>query len=173
MLSGLPAGCGTEPPAPAGPPVSAAVSRDFNADDVAFVRSLLPQLRLGVAIAEPAATRGAREELQTLAAAIFATQRDEIARLEGWLRTWGQPATASAPAADARVHALARLSGPKLDAAVLDLLIAHQAQAVRLARSEAGGGVNRDALAFARRVDASRSAQIRQLTTYRNGGSGP
>ena len=69
--------------------------------------------------------------------------------------------------------ALVDLSGPELDAAVLDLLIDHQAAAVRLARAETGGGVNREALAFARQVDASRSAQVRQLTAYRDGGSGP
>jgi len=107
------------------------------------------------------------------AAAIVATRRDEVARLQGWLRAWGQPESASAPATDGRVAALARLSGTKLDAAVLDLLIDHQAEAVRLARAETGGGVNREAMAFARQVDASRSAQIQQLTAYRDVGSGP
>jgi uncharacterized protein (DUF305 family) len=177
VLSWVPAGCGTEPPAPVGPSVSAGVSSDVNATDLSFVRTLLPHLRQGIAIAEPAAGRGARDELRTLAAAIVATQRDEVARLQGWLRAWGrsepasESASASAPATDARVAALARLSGPKLDAAVLDLLIDHQAAAVRLARAETGGGVNREALAFARQVDASRSAQVRQLTAYRDGGS--
>ena len=177
MLCWVPAGCGTEPPPPAGPSVSAGVSRDVNATDLSFVRTLMPHLRQGIAIAEPAADRGAQDELRTLAAAIVATQRDEIARLQGWLRAWGrpesEPASASAVATDARVAALAELSGPELDAAVLDLLIDQQAAAVRLARAETGGGVNREALAFARQVDASRSAQVRQLTAYRDGGSGP
>jgi len=173
VLSWVPAGCGTDPAPRVGPSVSTGVSRDFNATDLTFVRTLLPHLRQGITIAEPAATRGSRAELRTLAAAIAATQRDEVARLEGWLRAWGQPASGSAPATDARVAALARLSGRQLDAAVLDLLIDHQAAAVRLARSETGGGVNREALAFARQVDASRSAQIQQLTAYRTGGSGP
>jgi uncharacterized protein (DUF305 family) len=175
VLSWVPAGCGAEPPPPIGPSVSAGVSRDVNATDVAFVRTLLPNLRQGIAIAQPAATRSARDELRTLAAAIVATQRDEVARLQGWLRAWGQSesASASAPATDGRVAALARLSGTKLDAAVLDLLIDHQAEAVRLARAETGGGVNREALAFARQVDASRSAQMQQLTAYRDVGSGP
>jgi uncharacterized protein (DUF305 family) len=172
VLSWVPAGCGAEPPPPIGPSVSAGVSRDVNATDVAFVRTLLPHLRQGIAIAQPAATRSARDELRTLAAAIVATQRDEVARLQGWLRAWGQSESASAPATDGRVAALARLSGTKLDAAVLDLLIDHQAEAVRLARAETGG-VNREALAFARQVDASRSAQIQQLTAYRDVGSGP
>jgi Domain of unknown function (DUF305) len=173
VLSWVPAGCGTDPAPRVGPSVSAGVSGDFNDTDLTFVRALLPHLRQGIAIAEPAATRGGRGDLRTLAAAIVATQRDEVTRLEGWLRAWGQPASGSAPATDARIAALDRLSGAKLDAAVLDLLIDHQAAAVRLARSETGGGVNREALAFARQVDASRSAQIQQLTAYRTGGSGP
>jgi uncharacterized protein (DUF305 family) len=175
VLCWVPAGCGTEAPPTAGPSVSAGVSRDVNATDLSFVRALIPHLRRGIAIAGPAADRGAREELRTLAAAIVATQRDEVARLQGWLRAWGRSESepASAAATDARVAALAKLSGPKLDAAVLDLLIDHQAAAVRLARAETGGGVNREALAFARQVDASRSAQVRQLTAYRDGGSGP
>jgi hypothetical protein len=80
VLSWVPAGYGAEPPPPIGPSVSAGVSRDVNATDVAFVRTLLPHLRQGIAIAQPAATRSARDELRTLAAAIVATQRDEVAR---------------------------------------------------------------------------------------------
>jgi uncharacterized protein (DUF305 family) len=46
------------------------------------------------------------------------------------------------------------------------VLIAHQDDAVQLARFEAGGGENRNALAYARQVDASRSAQIQQMLDY-------
>jgi len=100
-----------------------------------------------------------------LAGAIVSTQRDEITRLQGWLQTWQQPA-APTPAADQRLAALQKAPAAGFDAAFLDLLIAHQDEAVKLARTEAGAGANPNALAFARQVDESRTAEIQEMRNY-------
>ena len=61
---------------------------------------------------------------------------------------------------------LRKTSTKAFDKAFLDMLIAHQDDAVQLARFETGGGENRNALAYARQVDASRSAQVQQMSDY-------
>jgi uncharacterized protein (DUF305 family) len=153
-----------------GPAASAAVSPEFNEADVAFTRALIPHLQQGVQIAELGAQRATRPEAKMLAGAIVATQKDEIGRLRGWLTTWKQPPPSAGP--PIRQLAALRTSPPSaFDRQFLDLLIAHQGAAVRLARIEIGAGRNRNALAYARQVDKSRTAQIAQLTGYRNAGA--
>jgi uncharacterized protein (DUF305 family) len=178
VVPALLTGCGTarEKATPPGPAATAAVSPGFNSTDVMFVQMIIPHHRQGIAIAEIGAERATRADIKVLASAIVATQRDEVARLEGWLRVWNQPATAD-PAAHAphggmpgttekEIAKLRKASPAALDQAFLDMLIAHQDDAVRLARFETAGGENVNALGYARQVDESRSAQIEQMRGY-------
>jgi len=171
------AGCGTAREAtPHGPAATASVSPGFNATDVMFVQMIVPHHRQGIAIAEIGAERATRDDIKVLASAIVATQKDEVARLEGWLRAWKQPATAD-PAAHAahggmpgttekEIAKLRRSPRAELDKALLDMLIAHQDDAVQLARFETASGQNVNAMGYAKQVDRSRSAQIKQMQGY-------
>ncbi|MFI7601603.1 DUF305 domain-containing protein [Actinoplanes sp. NPDC049681] len=164
-VAALAAGCDPSVPGktPAGPPATAAVSPEFNDADVTFLRTLIPHHRAGTEIARIGAERASRPELRTLAGAVVATQQDEVARLSGWLTAWGRtapPAPAKPPQA---VTTLAKTSRTAFDAAFARLLAGHQREAVRLAEAETANGRNRDALAFARQVQASRTAQIDAL----------
>ena len=169
-------GCGTDREKP-GPAASAAVAPAFNDTDVMFVQMIVPHHRQGIAIAEIGAERATRADLKVLAGAIAATQRDEAARLEGWLTAWKQPATAD-PAAHAahggmpvtsekKIAKLRTTSRAEVDKAVLDMLIAHQDDAIRLARYQTSGGRNVNAVGYAKQVDESRTAQIKQMLGYR------
>jgi uncharacterized protein (DUF305 family) len=140
------------------------VSPDFNAADVTFVRTLIPHHREGVAIARLGATRAARADVRLLAGAIVATQQDEAQRMAGWLAVWKQP---PAPAASGGAAPALRAAG--FDKAFLDALIAHQEAAIKIAETEIGAGRNRNALAFARQVVESRTAQVDQLRGDRTG----
>lgn len=162
LLGGCDTATGSQTP---GPATTTAVSSRFNAADVTFVRALIPHHLQGVQIAEIGVRRAARPETRMLAGAIVATQRDEATRLQGWLTTWKQPA-APAPAPDKQIAALATVPAANFDDAFLDLLIAHQDAAVKLARTETGAGANLNALAFARQVDESRTAEIQQMRGY-------
>jgi uncharacterized protein (DUF305 family) len=189
LLGGCGIGGGTVPP---GPATTTAVSPRFNVADVTFVRALVPQHLVGVEIARIGAQRAARPEIRMLAGAIVATQTDEAARLTGWLSAWGQPAppaattasgkpaaTTGKPAArptgkpgaggagaDPAIAALRTMPAAGFDRAFLDLMIAQQDAAVKLARTETGAGTNPNALAFARQVDESRTAEIAQMRNY-------
>lgn len=149
----LAAGCGADPPSALSPsaPAPAAVRAEHGPADVAFVRALIPHHREGIALAAAAAKR---PEARTLAEAIIVTQQDEVVRMTGWLRVWGEPAPPSASPAAAP-------SGDPIRA-----LVAHQEEAVRLAQREQAGGSNPTALAFAKQVIESRTGQIDQLRGY-------
>jgi uncharacterized protein (DUF305 family) len=160
MLAG---GCGTaRPAAETAPAATAAVSPEFDAADVTFVRTLIPHHREGVALARLGATKAARADVRLLAGAIVATQEDEAQRMAGWLVAWKQP---PAPAASAGPAGALRATG--FDPAFLDALIAHQEGAITIAQAELAAGRNRNALAFARQVVESRTAQVDQLRADR------
>jgi uncharacterized protein (DUF305 family) len=171
LLGGCGNAAGTGTPSPA----TTAVSPRFNAADVTFVRTLIPHHLEGVEIARVGVQRSARPETRMLAGAIVSTQTDEAARLTGWLSVWQQPTVpnASTPTGkgaadttDKTVEALRTIPAADFDKAFLNLLIAHQGAAVKLARTELGAGSNPNALAFARQVDVSRTAEIAEMRNY-------
>jgi uncharacterized protein (DUF305 family) len=131
---------------------------------------LLPHHRQGVEIAEIGAGRTTRADVKVLAQAIVATQQDEVTRMRGWLKAWQQPAPAAtagagATAGEKKIAALRTVS-TGFDEKFLGLLIAHQKQAVKLAQSEQAGGKNPDALAFAKQIVQSRTAEIDQMQAF-------
>ena len=61
------------------------------------------------------------------------------------------------------IAVLEKTTGVAFERAFLNMLIAHQDDAVQVARMETAGGINPRAVALAQRVDASRTAQIKQM----------
>ena len=172
-------GCGGAPPTDRTPdtggPPSTAQARDneFNATDVMFLQMLIPHHGQGQTIVRLAASRSGNERIRMLASAIDVTQADEIKTMAGWLTSWGQPLQADEAAHAAHggmpgtgaeeIAALEKTSGTDFERAFLNMLIAHQDDAVQVARMETAGGINPHAVALAQRVDASRTAQIKQM----------
>ncbi|MBG0832404.1 DUF305 domain-containing protein [Planomonospora sp. ID67723] len=172
------AGCGVHSgewarDAVAGRASEAAAGRDFNSADVMFLQMMVVHNGQGVEIVRLARDRAAREEVRTLAAAIATTQEAEIASMAGLLREWDQPATA--PADEHAAHGGMPGTGRKEIAAVekaapadfekkfLDTLIAHQDDAVQLAKAEVIAGRNPQVKLLAERIEASRTGQIRHM----------
>ena len=160
------------------PPKSASASESgsaqgYNAVDVMFAQMMVPHHAQGVDITRLASSRATRADVKTLAAAIAATQEAEAATMSGWLKAWGKPATAppdehtahgGMPGASPEgVAALKKASGPTFDRAFLNMMIAQQDDAIQMARSETAGGANAQAKALAKRIDESRTAQIKQM----------
>ncbi|MBN6050814.1 DUF305 domain-containing protein, partial [Nonomuraea sp. RK-328] len=153
--------CGTPRPAPA--PV--------NAQDVMFTQMMVPHHRQGIEIAKLGAARGRAPEVRTLAAAVAATQQDEVEMMLRWLHTWEQPLAAPSGAHDhhgglpetdrGRIAALA--GSRTFDRDFLNLLIAHQDDAVQMAGTEVAHGANPEVRNWAERVRESRRAQIAQM----------
>lgn len=156
----------------------------LNQTDVMFVRMILPHHRQGVELAGLGRTKGQRAELVQLAAAIEATQADEVEMLAGILPPSGTPATApggddphAAPGgedphaahgglpgtSEEQVAALRAATGADFERRFLSTMMAHQGGAIRLARMELAGGADRRLVDLARRIERSRTAQVEQM----------
>jgi uncharacterized protein (DUF305 family) len=174
------AACGADEPSqpgaapkPATPAAGRGSTQLFNATDVMFAQMMVPLHGQGVEIVRLARTHATRPEVKNLAAAIEVTQLDEIATMARWLREWGQPATADANAhaehggmpgtSAADIARLGKTSGADFERDFLNMLIAHQDDAIQVARMETAQGVNPEATALADRIQKSRAAQIKQM----------
>lgn len=167
------AGCAAQPPAPSPAPEA---STGFNQNDVMFLQMMVPHTEQGLTIVRLARDRASRDEVRLLAAAIESTQTDEKTTMSERLRDWRQPPTApldshsehgGMPAiTDREIARLRTITGPDFDRRFLNVLIAHQDDAIQLARVETATGSDQGAKALADRVDRSRSAQIRQMLDF-------
>ena len=142
--------------------------------DVMFLQMMVVHHAQGIAITALVDGRDVRTEISMIAAAIRVTQADEIDRMSGWLRARGQPASAD-PGAHAahgglpgtteqELQEVEGRTGADFERAWINLLVAHQDDAVQLARQELAGGTDPPIREFAGRVDRSRTAQLKQLT---------
>ncbi|HEX7304905.1 DUF305 domain-containing protein [Lentzea sp.] len=144
--------------------------------DVMFLQMMLPHHEQGVAMVALAGERAQDDEVRMLAAAIASTQKTEADAMRGWLTSWGEPLTAPPDAHTGHggvrrsdpeeVGRLAALHGRAFDERLLDVMIAHQDDAVQMARWEAGSGAHREVRELADRIDRSRTAQIAMMRKF-------
>ena len=169
------AGCtGSQSPTPAAPTTVDAV-KGLNNTDVMFVQMLLPHHRQGVELAALGHTKGDRGDLVQLAAAIESTQEDEVELLAGILAESGAPASAPAkPGGDdphaahgglpgtteQQVAALRASGGKEFERRFLNTMMAHQGDAIQLAKMELASGGDKRLVDLAGRIEKSRTAQI-------------
>ncbi|GGM19812.1 DUF305 domain-containing protein [Dactylosporangium sucinum] len=167
------AGCAA---APAQPAPGGTASKYYNDTDVMFSQMMVAHHGQCLELVRLARTKAVREDVRTLAAAIDVTEADELKTMQVWLESWGQPPTAdpSAHAGHGGAHgtdpadiaALGALDGPEFERKFLTMLVAHQHNAVEIARMETGSGINPGALDLAKRIDQSRTAEIQQMLRY-------
>ncbi|MBB4907526.1 DUF305 domain-containing protein [Actinophytocola algeriensis] len=176
-------GCGTGVTETTGVSLSAPPpDGSYNDTDVMFLQMAVPQHEQGIEMARLATERASRADVRNLAAAIEATQSDELAEMKDWLVKWNQPVAydpdpnahkghGGMHGSDPAVLEVLRDTppGPDFDARFLNLLTGHQHGAVELARMEEKEGRHPDARALAGRIVKSRTAQIQQMGTYLTG----
>ncbi|MDX8049735.1 DUF305 domain-containing protein [Lentzea sp. BCCO 10_0798] len=144
--------------------------------DVMFLQMMLPHHQQGVEMVALAQDRAQNEELRMLAAAIAQTQAAEADTMKGWLTAWGEPLTAppdshtghggmrqSDPEEVARLTAL---RGAEFDQRLLNVMIAHQDDAVQMARWETSSGADSEVKDLADRIEKSRTAQIGMMKKF-------
>ncbi|MFI2642484.1 DUF305 domain-containing protein [Streptomyces sp. NPDC018610] len=155
-----------------------------NAQDVAFAQQMIPHHRQAVAMAALAPTRANSQQVKDLAAKIRKAQDPEIDTMTGWLRDWDAAvpdADASAMAdmpgmdhsgsghsaapmpgmmSDADMSGLEKMSGDAFDRAFLRMMIGHHEGALAMARTERAQGDYGPAIALAKSIVTSQSAEI-------------
>ncbi|QGN49166.1 DUF305 domain-containing protein [Micromonospora sp. WMMC415] len=178
------AACGTardEPAPPAPAPVAVQAGNTHNDADVMYLQMMVAHHGQGLQLVRLAKTRAQREEIKTLAAAVEATQGDEVTMMKSWLDTWSKPTTVDhdpgshaahggLPATGAeQIAALEKAAGADFDRQFLNLFVGHQHNAVEMSQREAKEGANPETKEFARRVQESRIDQIAQMLAFLNG----
>ena len=173
------AGCSatTSTPTPQPEPTAAG----YTAADVAFMQTMIGHHAQALVMTELVPARTSTPELHALAERITISQRDEIERMQSWLRRRNQPV----PPADAHVHAamghavlmpgmltqaqldsLAQARGPQFDRLFLQYMIRHHEGAIEMVRqllAQPGAGQEPETFIFASEVDADQNAEIRRM----------
>ncbi|MDP9865658.1 MULTISPECIES: DUF305 domain-containing protein [Streptosporangium] len=152
---------------------TAVAGKDFNPADVMFLQMMTAHNGQGVELVRLAPVRTTRQEVRTLAAAIATTQEVEAASMAEQLIDWGRPIGAEPGehaahggmpgVSKAEIAAVAGAAPADFEKKFLNMLIAQQDDAVQMARMEVSTGLNAEVKALAARIDASRTAQIKQI----------
>jgi uncharacterized protein (DUF305 family) len=158
---------------------SASTAADHNDADVTFASGMIPHHESAIAMAQMAADRAADPRVEDLAARIEAAQAPEIETMSGWLADWGAAASGSATddgmggmdhggmddgdMGGMDTGALAGMSGTEFDRMFLTMMIEHHRSAVQMAETEAADGQNPDAIALAKSIRDSQTAEIAEM----------
>jgi uncharacterized protein (DUF305 family) len=176
-------GCGTDVAKSAETAsVTAPVPADgsYNDTDVMYLQMMVAHHEQGLEMVRLAEKNARRAEIRTLAQAVGVTQADEVTLMTSWLTSWSKPTTVDhAPSAHAdhgglpatgpeEMTALKKAKGSKFETTFLNLFVAHHHNAVEMAAMEQKGGRNAEAKAFAERVKASRTDQIKRMLQMLN-----
>ncbi|MEU7923421.1 DUF305 domain-containing protein [Micromonospora zamorensis] len=151
--------------APAGDAIDAATMSGI---DVVFLSTMVGHSERTLQIVRLASDRLRDDALRTLAAAIEATEADELAAMRGWLPTTGPSASAAAHhheghGDDAALDRLRTAPDADVDRVLREVLADHQRSAADLARAQVDVGRNERVRDLARRIEQSRTAEVELL----------
>ncbi|MFF0255630.1 DUF305 domain-containing protein [Micromonospora zamorensis] len=160
-----PAGSAGAGAAPAGAAIDAATMSGI---DVVFLSTMVGHSERTLQIVRLASGRLRDDALRTLAAAIEATEADELAAMRGWLPTTGPGASAAAQhheghGDDAALDRLRTAPDADVDRVLREVLADHQRSAADLARAQVDVGRNERVRDLARRIEQSRTAEVELL----------
>jgi uncharacterized protein (DUF305 family) len=176
-------GCGSRPAAVPPLAVSQGIAEadavtaagPHNDFDVMFLQMMIAHQQQGLQMLRLGEQKGVREEVVDLAGAIDVVEAEEVRTMQRWLQAWKVPQTdITDPAVHAahggrpatgpeEIQALRDASGADFETKFLNLLIAHQHNAVELAQQLATTGQNVTVKQLAERVRLSRTQQIKQM----------
>ncbi|GAA3278438.1 DUF305 domain-containing protein [Dactylosporangium vinaceum] len=152
-----------------------------NEFDVMFLQMMIAHQQQGLQMLKLGQQKAVREEVVDLAGAIDVVEAEEVRSMQRWLQAWNVPAAEiTDPALHAahggrpatgpeEIQALQDATGADFETKFLNLLIAHQHNAVELAQQLATTGQNGTVQQFAERVRLSRTQQIKQMLTLAAG----
>jgi uncharacterized protein (DUF305 family) len=149
--------------------------------DVMFLQMMIAHQQQGLQMLRLGQQKAVREEVVDLAGAIDVVEAEEVRTMQRWLQAWNVPQSdVTDPALHAahggrpatgpeEIKALQDATGADFETKFLNLLIAHQHNAVELAQQLATTGQNPTVKQLAERVQLSRTQQIRQMLALASG----
>jgi uncharacterized protein (DUF305 family) len=147
-----------------------------NDADVTFTQNMIPHHRQAIEMANLVDARTRRPQLRTLADAIAASQGREITLMQGWLKTWGKPATPAGMdhgamqmpgmMSEAEMRQLRLSNGRDFDLAFVDMMTAHHQGAIDMANTELRDGSLPEVKRLAQQIIDAQQTEIDWFTTW-------
>ena len=162
-------------------------SSDHNAQDVSFAQDMVPHHTQAVQMADMALAQGSSTKVKDLATRIKAAQGPEIARMKGWLTTWGEPLAATSGDTDhaggmsmgsgggagmnmgtgmmseAQMNQLRGATGADFDRMFLTMMVEHHQGAVAMSRTELDKGRYGPAKQLAQAITDAQQKEIAEM----------
>ncbi len=154
-------------------PSSTASAADFNTQDVMFAQMMLPHHKQAVQMSDMLLAKGSgvNARVSSLATKIKEEQTLEITELTTWLKNWNKSMSSSMGSSmsgmmsSSDMGALDKASATDASKLFLTQMIQHHTGAITMAKTEISGGKSADAVALAKSIVTSQSAEITQMTT--------
>jgi uncharacterized protein (DUF305 family) len=162
-------------------------TQQFNKADVDFAQKMIPHHEQALRMARMAQDRANSQQVRSLAENIQAAQAPEIRLMTGWLKSWGKNVPAVGMAADMTGHgmsggkmsgmgaghmdgmrgekvgAMMNATGRAFDRMFLTMMIEHHQRAVEMALTEQARGTYPAAVALARSIEKTQTAEITRM----------
>lgn len=150
-----------------------------NDADVTFTQNMIPHHQQAIEMAKLVNSHTDRPELHQLADSIQSSQRQEITLMQGWLRSWGKPATPSGGhgghgdtempgmMSEADMRRLMEATGVEFDLAFVELMAAHHQGAIDMANAELKDGSLPEVTRLAKQIIDTQQDDIDQLQRWK------
>jgi len=160
--------------------ISVPADAEFNATDVAFAQGMIPHHGQAVQMADMALNISTNPTIRALAEKIKAAQDPEIATMEGWLKTWGQPVPdrnqpmdhatddmggmmMSGMMSEADMARMGNASGTDFDRMFLEMMVRHHEGAIEMAEQQLAAGKYQPTKDLAQVIITAQKAEIDEM----------
>ncbi len=147
-----------------------------NDADVTFNQNMIPHHQQAIEMAKLVDAHTKRPELRTLAEAITTSQGQEITLMQGWLQSWGKPATPEGMdhgamqmpgmMSELEMRQLRVINGEDFDLMFLDMMTAHHEGAIEMANTELRDGSLPEVKRLAQQIIDAQQAEIDQFEQW-------
>ena len=147
--------------------------------DVTFTQNMIPHHQQAIEMAKLVDTHTDRPELRELADSIQSSQSQEITQMQGWLRSWGKPATPSeghgghgdtempGMMSEADMRRLMEATGTEFDLAFVEMMAAHHQGAIDMAKTELKDGSLPEVTRLAQQIIDTQQNEIDLLQQWK------
>jgi uncharacterized protein (DUF305 family) len=147
--------------------------------DITFTQNMIPHHQQAIEMAKLVDSHTDLPELREFADSIQSSQRQEITQLQGWLRTWGKPATPSeghgghgdtempGMMTEADMRRLMESTGTEFDLAFVEMMAAHHQGAIDMAKTELKDGSLPEVTRLAQQIIDTQQVEIEQLKRWK------
>jgi uncharacterized protein (DUF305 family) len=144
-----------------------------NDADVTFTQNMIPHHQQAIEMAKLVDAHTKRQQLRTLADSIIVSQGQEVTLMQGWLKSWGKPATPegmdhqmAGMMSEADMRQLGVTKDKDFDLMFMDMMTAHHEGAIEMANTELRDGSLPEVKRLAQQVIDAQQGEIDQFTKW-------